>query len=146
VEDREVRITRYAILLGAVVLVVYGGLLVAQTPPATAKYIGFDNCKCHPDIITDWQKTPHAGSYDLLVNAGQEKSAACLACHSTGYGKGGFVDEATTPGLKMVTCEACHGPGSEHASTMDKTKINRIFPATVCAACHQEINIHSIKK
>lgn len=108
-----------------------------------AKYGGVDNCKmCHPDIFNDWSKTPHAKSFDLLVNVGQEKNAECLPCHSTGYGKGGFVDEATTPGLKGTACEACHGPGADHMG--DKTKIQRIPSGAVCAACHQKNNIHSI--
>lgn len=117
-------------------------MVVAQD---NGKYGGTDNCKmCHPDTFDEWSKTSHAKSYDLLVAAGQEKNAECLPCHTTGYGKGGFVDEATTPGLKGTTCEACHGPGAEHMG--DKTKIKREPSAKVCAACHQTNNIHSVPK
>ncbi|OFX16004.1 MAG: hypothetical protein A2Z18_04315 [Armatimonadetes bacterium RBG_16_58_9] len=122
-----------------------GAVVLAQ---GEGKYGGIDNCKmCHPDILSDWSKTLHARSFDLLVNVGQEKNAECLPCHTTGYGKGGFVDEATTPGLKGTTCEACHGPGADHADHMgDKTKIQRAPSGQVCADCHQQNNIHSVPK
>lgn len=107
------------------------------------QYGGVDNCKmCHPDIYNDWAKTPHARSYELLVNVGKEKSPECLPCHSTGYGKGGFVDAATTPGLKGTACEACHGPGADHMG--DKTKIIRSPSGKVCSACHQSTGLHAV--
>ena len=128
------------ILLILVVLVIASGVTVVAQDK---KYGGIDVCKmCHSDVAKDWSKTAHAKSFDLLVNTGQEKNAECLPCHSTGYGKGGFVDEATTPGLKDTVCEACHGPGADHNG--DKTKIQRVPPATVCGGCHQKNNIHSI--
>lgn len=61
----------------------------------------------------------------------------CIACHSTGYNP--EVKEFVEPG---VGCEACHGPGSEHAKSGDKSKI--VNPANldpklqvdVCGSCH----------
>ena len=125
----------------ALFLVSANGIVVgAQT---ASKYAGVDNCKmCHPDIYNDWAKSRHAESYDLLVYVGKEKSAECLPCHSTGYGKGGFVDEATTPLLKATGCESCHGPGANHMG--DKTKIQRVPSGAACSACHQKTNIHMI--
>jgi hypothetical protein len=124
-------------------LVLVGAAGVAVIAQGQAKYAGVDNCKmCHPDTFTDWSKTSHAKAFELLVNVGQEKNTDCLACHSTGYGKGGFVDEATTPGLKGVACESCHGPGADHMG--DKTKIQRVPSGATCAACHQKNNIHSM--
>jgi hypothetical protein len=58
----------------------------------------------------------------------------CAACHVTGFrgAEGGWAE----PG---VGCEACHGPGAEHARTGDPARIVT-FPAadevTVCASCH----------
>lgn len=123
-------------------LVVAGGsMLFAQT---SGKYAGTDNCKmCHPDIYNDWAKSSHARGYDMLVNVGEEKNPECLPCHVTGYGKGGFVDEASSPGLKGATCEACHGPSGDHMG--DKAKTVRVPPASTCGACHQKLNIHAIK-
>ena len=119
-----------------------GIMLQAQ---GTGKYGGVDLCsKCHPDQYDDWSKTPHSRSFELLVNLGQDKNAECLPCHSTAYGKGGFVDEATTPGLKGTACEACHGPGADHMG--DKSKIVRVPSAQVCSNCHQKANIHSVQQ
>lgn len=124
------------------VVIVGDGILSAQSD---GTYGGVDNCKmCHSDIYNPWSKTAHARGFELLVNVGEEKNAKCLPCHTTGYGKGGYVDEATTPGLKGTTCEACHGPGASHNA--DKTKIIRKPPAGTCEACHQETNIHSLPK
>ena len=131
--------------------VLVGGLVVAGVGIATAlmaqgpgKYGGTETCKmCHPDTYGEWAKSRHARGFELLVNVGEEKNVKCLPCHSTGYGNGGFVDEATTPGLKGVTCEACHGPGADHNG--DKTKITRVPSAKVCADCHQQTNIHSVE-
>lgn len=129
-------------MLLLIFVMVASGIVV--TAEDNGKYGGVDNCKmCHPDIYNDWAKSAHAKSFDLLVNAGQDKNAECLPCHTTGYGKGGFVDEAKTPGLKGATCEACHGPGAEHMG--DKTKIQRVPSGKTCGACHQKADIHSIQ-
>ena len=64
----------------------------------------------------------------------------CIACHTTGYdvASGGWKDAG-------VTCEACHGPGSNHAksSPTDK-KATIVNPKTlapdrqamICGRCH----------
>jgi hypothetical protein len=123
---------------------VVSGMLLAQ---GEGKYAGVDKCRmCHPDVYNGWSKTAHATSFDLLVNVGQEKNPECLPCHTTGYGKNGYADEATTPGLHGTTCEACHGSGADHADNMgDKTKIVRTPSAEACAACHQQNSIHPKK-
>jgi hypothetical protein len=122
--------------------------LVNHTSPLTAQevqeYAGTDNCKmCHPDTFDEWSKSKHARTFELLVNVGEEKNEKCLPCHSTGFGKGGFVDAEKTPGLAGTTCEACHGPGADHMG--DATKIQR-EPSVkkTCGACHQKANIHSV--
>lgn len=119
--------------------------LLAQGPPPDAKYVGTDNCKmCHqPEPYTGWSKSAHAQAFDLLKSVGEEKNPECLKCHTTGYGKpGGFVDEASTPALAGVTCEACHGPGSAHKGIAEK--ITKVPSAKVCAECHQDQNIHPL--
>ena len=61
-----------------------------------------------------------------------EKS--CAACHVTGFRGPG--ERWAEPG---VGCEACHGPGAEHARSGDPSKVVT-FPTsdevTVCASCH----------
>lgn len=106
-----------------------------------ATYVGVNNCvMCHDEVHKGWQKKPHARAFDLLVAKKADKTDGCLKCHTTGFGQGGYQDAEKTPGLKGVTCESCHGPGSEHNG--DKEKITRVPPATVCAACHMKADIH----
>jgi len=124
------------------IMLLAGGIISAQS---NAKYGGVDNCKmCHPDVFKDWSKSAHARSVELLVNVGQEKNADCLPCHTTGYAKGGYVDQETTANLRGVTCEACHAPSGDHMG--DKAKTVRQPPAGTCEACHQKQNIHSLKQ
>lgn len=85
------------------------------------KYVGSEACKkCHEAEYAVWDKTPHGHALDAL-----EKIAArptlrnhdpeCVRCHTVGFDhKTGYVDAETTPALKHVGCESCHGPGSAH--------------------------------
>jgi predicted CXXCH cytochrome family protein len=131
------------LLAVALVLTSAAGLAQQAGQPSKAKYIGADKCKmCHPDEHKTWGRTTHSKAFDLLKIVGEEKNEMCLACHVTGFGKGGYVDQASTSNLSGVQCESCHGPGGDHNG--DKTKIVRSPSATVCAACHQEMNIHAI--
>ena len=135
---------RIWIVLLALCVAVPTGAVVAQQ---ASKYVGHETCNgCHPDIHKEWSKTAHARAFDLLVNVGQQKTAECLPCHTTGYGSGGYVDEASTSLLQGVVCEACHGPGADHAGSMDKSKIQRVPSGKTCGACHQKSNIHSLPK
>lgn len=139
---KTIRTVVCSILLGLAIL---STSALAQGPSSSAKYLTpkdpMQCSTCHADTHKSWQSVKHAKAFELLVNVGEEKNEKCLPCHTTGYGKGGFVDVATTPYLEAVTCEACHGPGSEHNG--DKTKINRVPSAAVCSGCHQELDIHS---
>lgn len=66
-------------------------------------------------------------------------SKQCVGCHTTGYDVA-----AKTWAQPSVGCEACHGPGSAHAGTGDKTKITnpKSLPkdrlAMVCGRCHSK--------
>ncbi|NOZ74766.1 MAG: cytochrome C554 [FCB group bacterium] len=91
----------------------------------------------------------------------------CLKCHTTGFGTGGYeVKDAAfwTPsdedkagkkavkrmeGLKNVTCEACHGPGSTYksmkimkgirAGTLEAEGTGLVVPTeATCKQCHNE--------
>ena len=93
------------------------------------KYIGTTKCKmCHNSeaqgkIYDKWASTGHAQAYQTLLNEQSQgiakemgiedasKSDKCLRCHVTGY------KEPTADKYSMeegVTCEACHGPGSDY--------------------------------
>ena len=112
-----------------------------QVKPGT--YIGAAACVCHADPEqATWHKTEHAHAFELLKLAGQDKNPKCLPCHTTGYGHGGYGAPGVTVNLEGVQCEECHGPGGEHAATMDKTKITPVPAVTVCSRCHQDLDIH----
>ncbi len=121
-----------------------GWRIFADAKPAAPTYVGAAACLCHTDPIhKSWAGTKHAKAFDLLKLAGQEKNEQCLSCHTTGYGRGGYGAPGMTANLEGVQCEECHGPASAHVSTADKTKITRTPAVTVCARCHQEMNIHA---
>jgi len=96
-------------------------------------YVGTKNCKkCHIKQYKSWIETKMAKAFDLLKpgersdakkKAGLDpekdytKDSECLPCHTTGYGKpGGFVSLEETPELAGVSCEMCHGAGSEYTN------------------------------
>ena len=108
----------------------------------TPNYAGAKICvSCHLNIYTTVAKTPHASAYSspAFRALGGQTKAACLPCHTLGYGlPTGFVSATATPSLSGVQCENCHGPAANHAATEDDPTV---FPrievaATVCGGCH----------
>ena len=83
---------------------------------ALASYVPGKRCgTCHMKTFKDARTTSHNMSFNLLTDIGEENTPECLPCHTTGYAQpGGFVDIISTPDLVGVTCQACHGPGSNH--------------------------------
>lgn len=94
-------------------------------------FVGTKGCKkCHLKQYKSWAETKMANAYDLLKPGERAEAkkkvgldptkdytqdAECLPCHTTGYGKpGGFVSLEETPELVGVSCEMCHGAGSEY--------------------------------
>ena len=122
-------------------------------PRAGQTYIGTQKfAACHFDQFTKWKKTKHAQAFDDLT-AKYQADEKCLKCHTTGFGEAtGFKDKATTSALAGVSCEQCHGPGSNHAeiakpfakvkklSEEDDKKVRgstwKILPKNVCVECH----------
>jgi hypothetical protein len=107
-------------------------------------YVGTRKCKiCHIKQAKSWAKTKMANAYDLLkpgVRAEQKTKvgleaekdyttdAECLPCHTTGYGKkGGFVSLEETPQLVGVSCEMCHGAGSEYIKKQYMSNDNKNY-------------------
>ncbi len=99
---------------------------------------------CHPTSHDDWQTTAHSTALETLEAIGQGTNAACLPCHTVGFGEaGGFVDRATTDALAGVQCESCHGAGAAHVS--DIMDVSLRPPASVaaldpniCGKCHTD--------
>ncbi len=122
----------------------------------TLPYVGGDTCaKCHKKDVENWKLMKHAKSFDLLEEE-YISNPKCLACHSTGFGKkGGFVDIGSTPNMKQVQCEMCHGPGSKHireAEAAEKAgkKLTKSDAAynnlrNLCTKCHNPHVPHAAK-
>lgn len=141
-------------------------LFFSSLVSAEPSYVGVDGCRsCHKGHHASWQMSVHAKAFDLL-KPGKRKGAKkraqldpdkdystnekCLSCHTTGYGKeGGFKDIQSTPKMAGVSCEGCHGAGSEYRKLHDenprfKKEENKargaIYAAddpAICKSCHE---------
>jgi hypothetical protein len=60
----------------------------------------------------------------------------CFQCHSTGPLRlaAGFRIEPSEPG---VHCEACHGPGANHAAIRNPRRLSAARLNDLCGACHR---------
>ncbi|HKK20645.1 MAG TPA: multiheme c-type cytochrome [candidate division Zixibacteria bacterium] len=93
------------------------------------QYVGPEKCKmCHKAQFTAWEKTPHAKAWEAL-KADEQKKAECSGCHETGKLEDGTM-------ITSVTCEACHGPGSDYKSPkiMSRSKFKADPEAALKAA------------
>jgi DnaJ-class molecular chaperone len=135
-----------AVLLVAAIFVI-SSLVMAQEKPKFT-YVGDKACKmCHKAQHESWAATKHAKAFDVLKPE-EQKKAECVGCHVTGK-------TATDSLLVGVSCESCHGPGSEYKkmTIMSKTKwaadkaaamkvaveAGLIVPtADVCTKCHKK--------
>jgi hypothetical protein len=104
-----------------------------QVDFSEATYVGSQKCaKCHEKSFEIWKKTPHAHAYHELETAAhpglRQYDGECVACHVVGFGyQGGFKDEVSTPRLKDVGCESCHGPASMHVSNPNNRKVRALM-------------------
>jgi hypothetical protein len=64
----------------------------------------------------------------------------CGGCHTTGYspigsqgGLPGIVGTWSEPG---ITCEACHGPGGNHAADPENVEMPIVRDSELCGRCH----------
>lgn len=110
---------------------------------AQKTYVGTEACKgCHEKQYTSFITYSKKHVSFKTIGARKKKLSddeikKCFACHTTGYGKsGGFVSETETPALMNLSCEVCHGPGSEHAKCGNKEEIKKTMTAKDCEECH----------
>lgn len=103
-------------------------------------YVGVKKCaECHQIFFESWEDTRHAGAFASLQKVQKDENPECVACHVTGFGeKGGFYSVETTPGLKDIQCEACHGYNIEHLDD-DTEPMNKVTEK-VCLKCHTREN------
>lgn len=123
------------------------GFLSLQQDPAPA-YAGAEKCSfCHVDTHSDWMTTRHANAFETLRAIKQEKNAACVVCHTVGFGTpNGFKDETTTPHLLGVQCESCHGPADGHVTRLldknnqvDRARVPlKTLASEMCGGCHTD--------
>lgn len=118
----------------------------AGPPPTTASYVDSADCViCHEDKNTTWAATKHATAFPDLINSGHAADY-CEPCHTVGAGvpdifpATGYNTTTDTPTyLQNVSCQACHGPGSEHVAApiaQKQATIGLVMNASLCGSCH----------
>ncbi len=107
-------------------------------PPSGLEFIGNKDCAvCHGKIFKHWEETGHSSAYETLVRSGHEYDPECVECHVIGLNYfTGFETIESTPALKGVGCESCHGPGSDHKETLSKD-YGRVGVEN-CEICHND--------
>ena len=133
-----------------------------DSPAQGPKFAGVEACgDCHNTAgmnrqVNHWRMTRHARAWAVLstpaayeiarkkgVRTPPQNAPECLKCHTTGHGQ---EADRFLPGYTVsdgVTCEACHGAGSEYlheAIMRDPVAARRAGlkepDAAVCARCH----------
>jgi hypothetical protein len=115
--------------------------------PDDLKYVGSEACEsddCHSEQFkhqfeyVEWLKSDHAKAYATLAEVGSQYDPECIVCHVIGYDfESGFKTADSTPKLKNVGCENCHGPGSKHCEDPYKNKMTVIEDRIkLCTKCH----------
>jgi hypothetical protein len=100
-------------------------------------YVSAETClECHRGEYMIWSNTAHAKAVKSLASKAAEMDIGCLACHTTGFGRGGFQADGGSRGLVNVQCEECHGPGGAHVAKPDKTYGRIADLKSVCSRCH----------
>ncbi|MHA2309161.1 MAG: ammonia-forming cytochrome c nitrite reductase subunit c552 [Candidatus Heimdallarchaeaceae archaeon] len=131
------------VLIAVVLLFLSSNVVTADQSEAT--YVGSDACNtCHSTQYGYWDETFHGISFfddsEWMYNGNlTDKYIRCgdsmLPCHTVGYNqveKGGYNpaytwDSDENAHLLGVGCEDCHGPGSEHTSSMNSNDINQVL-------------------
>ena len=93
--------------------------------------------RCHEQEYLQWSATRHAFAYETLLKKERYFDAACVSCHTTGFGYStGFHIGNSDSTLKGVQCETCHGPGKQHIGNPKKSNIRNGTDTSLCLACH----------
>jgi len=122
--------------------------------PQSADHVGSNACRsCHSAEFDTWSQSGHGHAGETLTRASKAGDAACLACHTTGFGRpGGFPAEAALADhadLARVGCESCHGPGGDHVEPGAQRigsivslgdKCDSCVILQICGRCHDDAN------
>ena len=156
---------RVTALLRVAAMVALMSLVVALAAHAAEhKYVGVAKCSmCHKaeakgNQFGVWTKSAHAKAFEVLAGEkalkiakdkglakAPQESDECLKCHVTGWGKPAAAFEPTFKKEEGVSCEACHGPGSDYkAIPVMKDKKASLAAGLVipdeklCVGCHNK--------
>src|SRR5262249_53696611 len=91
---------------------------------------------CHRTAFLSWANTAHASAINSLATKAAHLDTRCLACHTTGFNRGGFQNIVETRTLINVQCEECHGPGRAHIARPDKSYGQISDMHAICLRCH----------
>jgi len=137
-------------LIGLSILLCCGFASEAATE---SNYVGSMAChECHAEIYDTFMASARkAHSYSsierMTVQLTDEDVRACYACHTTGYGKGGFENVEKTPELRNTGCEVCHGPGREHIESGGDPQVIQgkgdLNVEKTCLPCHDEKRVQT---
>jgi hypothetical protein len=98
-----------------------------------ADFVGYQgdlSCgSCHVHEARSWALTHHSVAYRTLYTRERAEDPACVGCHVTGMGQGGFVLGDHGSPFTDVTCESCHGPAGPHDGHRDDATAS-------CVGCH----------
>ena len=84
---------------------------------------------CHTHEARSMALTHHSVAYRTLYTRERTDDPACVACHVTGMGAGGFeLGDHGSP-FTDVGCEACHGPSGPHDGQPSDAR-------AACVGCH----------
>lgn len=103
-------------------------------------FVGSSTCRaCHPGPYRHYQATRHSGAYLTLIREQRHMDDACVECHATGFFLDGGPRAAADVGyLRVVQCEACHGPSAGHAADPQVATPLKGRAEETCVACHNE--------
>jgi mono/diheme cytochrome c family protein len=104
---------------------------------ANGHYLGVGACQsCHVEEFEVYTHTRHAHAYATLAAQFVHRDTNCVGCHVTGYGESGGFEGVRQRGASVdlidVQCEACHGPGRNHA----RDGSYRATAIQSCVKCH----------
>ena len=105
----------FAIAVAAIIIAAEESAKQEDKPAPT--YVGERRCKvCHLATFKAWEKTMHAHAFDTLKEE-ERKNPICIACHTTGYGAGGYENSETVvdlTGVQRGENGPCAGYGVQH--------------------------------
>lgn len=106
--------------------IAFRSAMIGNQSGAHPRYVGQSVCaQCHTRCSDMLAVSKHRKAYETLRAKGEERSAACLPCHVTGYNQAGgwnIRKDAERIEMRGIHCESCHGPGEYHVAVQSGDK------------------------